>query len=98
MKAKIAVLALLLLVGQVHAEQQIYLYTMFHDDNSSGERFRTRMTDMKQCLEVLDKAKLPMPESPSGDYEVMGAMWCGGDMERNYNATWWHDPKKKAGE
>lgn len=94
----LSILIALLAAGQVQAQnRQVYLYTMFHDDNSNGERFRTKMDNMEQCLKVLEKSKLPMPTSPSGDYEVMGAMWCGGDMERNYNATWWDDEEKKVG-
>jgi hypothetical protein len=81
-----------LICGNLYAQEgKIYLYTMFHDDNSTGERFRTVMKDMEQCLKVLEKSKLPAPETTAGDYEVMGAMWCGGDMERNYNAVWWSD-------
>ena len=81
--------------GNAYAqEREIYLYVMFHDDNTTGERFRTKMKDMKECLEVIRASKLPMPAKPSGDYEVMGAMWCGGKMERNYNATWWLDEEK----
>ena len=67
---------------------------MFHDDNTSGERFRTKMSSMAQCLKVLEMSKMPMPNNVSGDYEVLGAMWCGGGMERNYNATWWKDKEK----
>lgn len=79
-----------------HAETA-YLYVFFHDDNSTGERFRTALPDMATCLKSLEYAKLPMPTSPSGDYEVMGAMWCGTEtMHRNYGATWWSDPVKKA--
>jgi len=70
---------------------QVYLYTMFHDDNSNGERFRTKMKDMDQCLKVIGAAKMPMPTSPAGDYEVMGAMWCGGDMHRHHNQFWVED-------
>lgn len=91
------VLTVLLAAGLVQASDQVYLYTMFHDDNSNGERFRTKVDNMDQCLKVLEKSKLPMPNSPAGDYEVMGAMWCGGDMERNYNATWWDDKEKRSG-
>lgn len=80
---------------QSAAKDQIYLYVFFHDDNSNGERFRTKMKDMEQCLKIIEKSKMPMPANPSGDYEVMGAMWRGGDMERNYNATWWDGAEKK---
>ena len=90
---KALLIAAMLFCGQVNAGG-IYLYVMFHDDNSKGERFRTEMTDMKECLRAIKSSKMPMPDSPSGDYEVMGAMWCGGGMDRNYNGTWWHDPKK----
>jgi hypothetical protein len=80
-----------LLTAGAQADGNVYLYTMFHDDNTNGERFRTKMKDMEQCLDVLIQAKLHMPNAPAGDYEVMGAMWCGGDMERNYNAKWYAD-------
>ena len=84
-----------LLCGVAEAkEPDVYLYVMFHDDNTNGERFRTKMKSMAECLEVIKHSKLPMPKNPSGDYEVMGAMWCGGSIERNYNATWWNDAQK----
>lgn len=73
---------------------EVWLYVMFHDDNSSGERFRTRMQNMDQCIKAVQHSKLPMPDRPSGDYEVMGAMWCGGRIERQYNAAWWRDDIK----
>ncbi|MCY4044625.1 MAG: hypothetical protein OXE99_06065 [Cellvibrionales bacterium] len=79
MKTDTLILLFLLLLCATVDASQVYLYTMFHDDNTTGERFRTRMESMEQCLKVLDKSKLPMPENPSGDYEVMGAMWCGGE-------------------
>ena len=89
------VLLSVLLCGVAEAKGgEIYLYVMFHDDNTQGERFRTKMKDMAECLDVIKASKLPMPTNPSGDYEVMGAMWCGGTMERNYNATWYNDKKK----
>lgn len=84
----------LLSAGAANAGQA-YLYTMFHDDNSNGERFRTEMESMGQCMEVLEKAKMPMPDSPSGDYEVMGAMWCGGSIQINYGGVWKRDTTGK---
>jgi len=75
--------------------ETIFLYVILHDDNSNGERFRTVMSDMATCLTVLEKSKMPIPTSPSGDYEVLGAMWCGGEMHRHYSSTWWNDPVKK---
>lgn len=76
--------------------EAIYLYVILHDDNSNGERFRTRMPDMVTCERVLEKAKMPMPTSPNGDYEVMGVMFCGtGDFDRQYGGVWWKDPVKK---
>lgn len=91
----LAVCLILLLVASPCFAGKVYLYVFFHDDNTNGERFRTEMPDMKTCNEVLKNAKMPMPISPAGDYEVLGAMWCGSDqMHRNYNATWWNDPVK----
>ena len=89
-------LLIALLNCSVLSAEQIYLYVVLHDDNSNGERFRTKMFNMTTCLKVLEKAKLPMPGKPSGDYEVMGAMWCGGDLERHYGSTWWDDETKKS--
>lgn len=93
---KYSYLALSVFIALPVSADQVYLYTMFHDDNSNGERFRTKVEDMQQCLEVIKAAKMTMPTRPSGDYEVMGAMWCGGDMQRNYNARWWKDEVKTA--
>ena len=87
-------IALLTMFSVNSYAEQIYLYVMFHDDNSQGERFRTKMKDFSQCLEAIKAAKMPMPNNPSGDYEVMGAMWCGGGMNRNYSGTWWDDKTK----
>ncbi len=93
--ALIGASTLILLLATFNAYADVYLYLFFHDDNSTGERFRTAMPNMKTCLESLKYAKLPMPTSPSGDYEVIGAMWCGtGKFNRNYNATWWNDEVK----
>jgi len=88
------------LCTSAYAEKGIFLYVFFHDDNSQGERFRTKMPDMKTCMEVLKNSKMPLPTSPGGDYEVIGVMWCGeGEFQRNYNGTWWNDkvskPKRK---
>ena len=78
--------------------ERAYLYVFFHDDNSNGERFRTAMPSMAVCLESLKHAKMPMPTNPAGDYEVMGAMWCGTEkFNRNYSSTWWDDVVKKSG-
>ena len=77
--------------------EKAYLYVFFLDDSSTGERFRTAMPNMKPCLESLKYAKMPMPTNPSGDYEVIGAMWCGTEeFNRNYSATWWDDGVKKS--
>lgn len=93
MKTGLLILSLLLPLSV--SANTTYLYIILHDDNSSGERFRTAMKSMKQCLEVLKHSKLPMPTTPSGDYEVMGAMFCGsGKFHRNFNSTWWNDPIK----
>ena len=73
----------------------IFLYVILHDDNSTGERFRTQMPDMETCLQVLEKSKMPMPDRPSGDYEVLGTMFCGtAEFQRNYNTVWWRDEVK----
>ena len=86
-----------LLVSAPTFSEPAYLYVFFHDDNSNGERFRTELPDLSTCLKVLESAKMPMPTNPSGDYEVMGAMWCGTKtMHRNYNATWWNDEVKES--
>ena len=77
-------------------DSSVYLYVFFHDDNSNGERFRTVMQDMNECLKVLNNSKLPSPDKPAGDYEVMGAMWCGRDIERQYGSTWWKDQTEKS--
>ena len=75
--------------------EAVFLYVILHDDNSTGERFRTRMPSMRVCLEVLEKSKMPTPDKPSGDYEVMGVMFCGtGQFNRHYNGTWWNDETK----
>ncbi len=89
----LAVGCIFLLVSFSAISETAYLYVFFHDDNTSGERFRTELPDMATCLDALKYSKLPMPERPAGDYEVMGAMWCGSKvMHRNYSATWWNDP------
>ena len=73
----------------------IYLYVILHDDNSNGERFRTQMPSMEVCLESIRAAKMPMPSSPAGDYEVMGVMYCGtGQFEGQYNDAWYTRDKK----
>ena len=95
--ALLAILIIFSLSSEAKSKAQVYLYVFFHDDNSNGERFRTKVESMEQYLKVIEKSKLPMPTKPSGDYEVMGAMWCGGDIERQYNATWWDDKTKSAG-
>lgn len=96
-KGKIKILSAIfgvLLCSTLEAkEAEVYLYVMFHDDNTSGERFRTKVSDISECLEIIKNSKLPMPNRPGGDYEVMGAMWCGGEMERNHNGKWWVDEK-----
>ena len=90
----LAILLSVILCGLAQAkERDIYLYVMFHDDNTRGERFRTRMKDMAECFQVIERSKLPMPTRPAGDYEVMGAMWCGGEMERNDVGAWHIDNK-----
>lgn len=39
-------------------EKPVYLYIMFHDDNTNGERFRTKMDSMEQGLvEVVPENK-----------------------------------------
>lgn len=98
---KYLILALSLLLASTSAiaeeskfetkEKKVYLYMFFHDDNSVGETFRTEMEDMGQCLAVISKSKLTMPTSAGGDYEALGAMWCGGDMQRNFNSNWFKD-------
>lgn len=75
--------------------EAVFLYVILHDDNSSGERFRTKMPDMKTCMAAVSNAKISGPKSVAGDYEVMSAMWCGGELHRNYNATWWNDPQQE---
>lgn len=83
------------LLATFNAYADAYLYLFFHDENSRGERFRTAMPDMKTCLESLKLAKMPTPTAPAGDYEVMGAMWCGTEkFSRNYNSTWLNDEVK----
>lgn len=75
--------------------EAIFLYIILHDDDSKGERFRVRMPSMEVCMKAVESGKMPMPDKPSGDYEVMGVMFCGtGDFQRNYNATWWKDQPK----
>lgn len=53
------------------------------------------MPDMETCIKAVDNAKMPTPTRPGGDYEVMGVMWCGGEWERHYSATWWKDAQKE---
>ncbi len=72
----------------------IYLYVILHDDDSNGERFRTKMPSMEVCTQAVTNAKLSAPDTASGDFEAIAAMWCGGEFERNYNATWWKDEAK----
>ena len=72
----------------------IFLYIILHDDNSSGERFRTRMPDMETCMKAVTNAKMPVPSRTGGDYEVMGAMWCGGEFHRQYGGSWHNDELK----
>lgn len=78
--------------------EAIFLYVILHDDNSNGERFRTRMPDMKTCMQVVENSKMTMPKTTSGDYEVMSVMFCGsGELQRNYSGIWWKDPVKEHG-
>jgi hypothetical protein len=80
----------------VQVLKTIFLYIILHDDNSSGERFRVQMPDMKTCIEAVESGKMPMPNKPSGDYEVMGVMFCGtGEFQRNFSANWYVDPVKQ---
>lgn len=89
---KLSIIAILAaLSSHCLAEDAVCLYTIFHDDNSVGERFRTKMNSMGECFEVISNAKMPMPTRPSGDYEVMGAMWCGGEFERQHDSQWIKD-------
>lgn len=75
----------------------VFLYVILHDDNSNGERFRVKMPDMATCFRAVETGKMPTPSKPSGDYEVMGVMFCGeGDFQRNYSAAWWKDPIQKS--
>ena len=69
----------------------VFLYVLLHDDNTNGERFRTRMPDMKTCMAAVDNAKISDPQSPGNSYEVMGVMWCGGEWSRNYGSQWHKD-------
>jgi len=72
--------------------EAIFLYVILHDDNSKGERFRVRMPDMQTCFKAIEVGKMPMPTNQSGDYEVMGVMFCGtGEFHRNYMAKWHED-------
>ena len=76
--------------------ETIFLYIILHDDNSTGERFRTQMPNMEVCLEVLEKSKITSPVKVGGDYEVMSVMFCGtGNFHRHFNAHWWKDKTKK---
>ncbi len=86
------------LIALPASADQIYLYVIIHDDNSKGERFRTKMADMGECLTVLAASKNEQPEKVSGDYEVVSVMWCGAEFSRNYNAHWWVDPTKSSEE
>lgn len=75
--------------------EAIFLYIILHDDNSSGERFRVQMPDMKTCVTAVETGKMPVPKGTS-DYEVMGVMFCGtGEFQRNYNSHWYVDPVKQ---
>ena len=65
------------LLSMTATAETTYLYVILHDDNSNGERFRTEMESMGQCLEALKHSKMPTPSHPGGDYEVLGAMFCG---------------------
>jgi hypothetical protein len=68
----------------------VYLYVILHDENSSGERFRTRMPDMETCLAVLAKSRLEVADG--GDSEGLGAVFCGTEQfHRHYGSTWWDD-------
>lgn len=69
-------------------EKQVYLYVIFHDDNSNDERFRTKMFDMASCLKSLEKGRFPSPSHVGGDFEVVVAAWCGGDIHREHNFSW----------
>lgn len=89
--SKLLIFIGLLFSFSCNSEEVVYLYVMFHDDNTTGERFRTRMDSMKECYATVENAKLKMPVNASGDYEVMAAMWCGKEFQRNYNATWFKD-------
>lgn len=73
--------------------ETVFLYIFLHDDNSNGERFRTRMPDMKTCLEAVKTAKMPVPHRAGDSYEVLGVMWCGGTMEKYSADGIWHSDK-----
>ena len=92
----VVILLSVVLCTPVFAEKGIFLYVFFHDDNTSGERFRTKMLDMKVCMEVLKNSKMPLPDSTGNSYEVIGVMWCGGgEFQRNYSGAWRSDKVEK---
>ena len=78
-----------------HGINTYYLYVFLHDDNTNGERFRTKTNSKIECLELLNSTMVKLSGVKTSESPIMAVVWCGSEhFQRNYNSTWYEDDIK----
>jgi hypothetical protein len=71
--------------------EAVFLYIMFHDDNTNYEKFRVQMPSFEVCYEAVERGKIAHPHKTGADYEVMGVMFCGGGTFQAQAGEKWYE-------
>lgn len=61
-----------------------YMYLVFYDGTPEGQRFRTKMKSMDECLRAMKSSIVNYNVQRMRGENLTSAMWCGGDMEKIY--------------